>query len=81
MSIQTLLSTALAKRHGFFLQAEQDHTDCFRVFHGTVEGVSGLNVDRYGDTWLVQSFHQTLTVEELAEIAAVLTQEVDLPVV
>lgn len=81
MSIQTLLSTALAKRHGFFLQAEQDHTDCFRVFHGTVEGISGLNVDRYGDTWLVQSFHQTLTVEELAEIAAVLTQEVDLPVV
>lgn len=81
MSIQTLLSTALAKRHDFFLQAKQDHTDCFRVFHGTVEGVSGLNIDRYGDTWLVQSFHQSLSAEELANIAAVLTQEVDLPVV
>ncbi|MGL4711633.1 MAG: class I SAM-dependent rRNA methyltransferase, partial [Shewanella sp.] len=56
MSIQTLLSTALAKRHDFLQQAEKDHTDCFRVFHGTVEGVSGLNVDRYGDTWLLQSF-------------------------
>ncbi|MFB2801840.1 class I SAM-dependent rRNA methyltransferase [Shewanella seohaensis] len=81
MSIQTLLSTALAKRHDFLLQAEQEHTDCFRVFHGTVEGVSGLNVDRYGDNWLVQSFHQTLTDAELAEIVEVLTQEVALPVV
>ena len=81
MSIQTLLSTALAKRHDFLLQAEQDHTDCFRVFHGTVEGVSGLNVDRYGDNWLVQSFHHTLTAEELAEVVDVLTQEVALPVV
>ena len=81
MSIQTLLSTALAKRHDFLQQAEQDKTDCFRVFHGTVEGVSGLNVDRYGDNWLVQSFHQTLTAAELAEIVEVLTQEVALPVV
>lgn len=81
MSIQTLLSTALAKRHDFLQQAEQDQTDCFRVFHGTVEGVSGLNIDRYGDTWLVQSFHQTLTDEELADVSAVLLQQADLPIV
>ncbi|MCL1088914.1 class I SAM-dependent methyltransferase [Shewanella profunda] len=81
MSIQTLLSTALAKRHDFLQQAEQDQTDCFRVFHGTVEGVSGLNVDRYGDTWLVQSFHQTLTAEELIGISTILQREVDLPLV
>lgn len=81
MSIQTLLSTALAKRHDFLLQAEQEQTNCFRLFHGTVEGVSGLNVDRYGDTWLVQSFHQTLTDEELVDVGVVLRQQADLPVV
>lgn len=65
----------------FLQQAEQDQTDCFRVFHGTVEGISGLNVDRYGDTWLVQSFHQTLTDEELTDVGTVLLQQADLPIV
>ncbi|MGL5392614.1 MAG: class I SAM-dependent rRNA methyltransferase, partial [Shewanella sp.] len=68
MSIQTLLSAALAKRQDFLQQAKIDQTDCFRVFHGTVEGVNGLNIDRYGDAWLVQSFHHTLSADELSEI-------------
>lgn len=81
MSIHTLLSTALAKRHDFLQQVKRDKTDCFRVFHGTVEGVSGLNIDRYGDAWLVQSFHQTLTELELAEIDTILLQQADLPII
>ena len=81
MSIQTLLSTALAKRHDFLQHAEDNQTDCFRVFHGTAEGVSGLNIDRYGDTWLVQSFHQTLTDQELVDIGTILLQQADLPII
>lgn len=43
-------------------------TTCYRLFHGTVEGVPGLTVDRYGEVLLVQSFH---TVIEAAELCAI----------
>ncbi|MGL4937290.1 class I SAM-dependent rRNA methyltransferase [Shewanella sp.] len=81
MSIQTLLSAALAKRQAFLHQAAMAQTDCFRVFHGTVEGVNGLNIDRYGNAWLVQSFHQTLTEDELREIDTVLSKTAALPII
>lgn len=79
--IHSLLVAALAKRHDFLQQAEAANTDCFRVFHGTVEGMSGVNIDRYGDTWLVQSFHDTLSEDELAQIEPLLMQVCQLPMV
>lgn len=86
MSITTLLNTAIAKRAGLIdslslPDADLQKTDCFRVFHGTVEGVNGLNIDRYGDAWLIQTFHQTLTAQEAEEIHDVLLVMADLPVV
>lgn len=79
--LSSLLNAALATRHDFILQAAEDETDCFRVFHGTVEGINGLNVDRYGEAWLIQSFHDTLSVQELAQMERVLQASADLPVV
>ncbi|WP_445946920.1 class I SAM-dependent rRNA methyltransferase [Shewanella sp.] len=81
MSVHSLLVTALSQRAAFLSQAKLDNTDCYRVFHGTVEGVSGLNIDRYGNAWLIQSFHQTLTADELALITQVLQQAILLPVI
>ena len=84
MPITALLTTALAKRDTLINNLSdqlQPKTDCFRVFHGTVEGVNGLNIDRYGDAWLIQTFHETLTEEQLAEIKAVLLNVADLPLV
>lgn len=81
MTISSLLTTALDKRQGMFLPENVSHTNCFRVFHGTVEGVDGLTIDRYGDTWLVQSFHQPVEEEVLAEISHILSQHTLLPII
>jgi len=81
MSIPSLLANALEKRQDLLAQVKVDNTDCFRVFHGTVEGINGLNIDRYGDAWLIQTFHQTLSEDELEQIQASLVQLADLPIV
>ena len=87
MPTASLLNTALAKRADLIGQLNSDskddssRTDCFRVFHGTVEGVNGLNIDRYGDAWLIQTFHKTLTEDELEEIRIELFAVTDLPIV
>ncbi|BAJ00369.1 conserved hypothetical protein [Shewanella violacea DSS12] len=81
MSISTLLATAFEKRQDLLVQAKKNNTDCYRVFHGTVEGINGLNIDRYGQAWLIQSFHQTLTADELKEISESLTKVEDLAII
>ena len=86
MPLASLLQTALAKRADLIDQLNSPSTDipktdCFRVFHGTVEGVNGLNIDRYGEAWLIQTFHQTLTEAELEVIHEALLAVADLPIV
>ena len=84
--ISDLLNTALDKRkdlinHVNTVSSEYPKTDCFRVFHGTVEGKNGLNIDRYGEAWLIQTFHETLSDEEILEVKQVLLSIADLPIV
>ena len=89
MPIASLLNTALAKRADLIERlnspsTDSPKTDCFRVFHGTVEGMgswNGLNIDRYGDAWLIQTFHETLTEEDLDAIRSELLVVADLPIV
>lgn len=86
MPITPLLSDALAKRADLIGQlnspaTSSPATDCFRVFHGTVEGVNGLNIDRYGAAWLIQTFHQTLTDQAVADIHKVLLAAADLSII
>ncbi|QLE86972.1 MULTISPECIES: class I SAM-dependent rRNA methyltransferase [Shewanella] len=81
MSISSLLTDALQQRQDFLAKAKLANTDCYRVFHGTVEGANGVNVDRYGGAWLIQTFHQTLTTQQQCEISEQLKQQADLPVI
>jgi len=86
MPITALLTTALTQRADLINplinpSADITKTDCFRVFHGTVEGMNGLNIDRYGDAWLIQTFHETLSETELSSISDVLVDVFDLPIV
>ncbi|MEZ9234144.1 MULTISPECIES: class I SAM-dependent rRNA methyltransferase [Shewanella] len=81
MSLQTSLTHAIDRRATFLAQAEASQTDCFRIYHGTVEGENGLNIDRYGNAWLIQTFHQTLTETQLEELTQVLTELTALPVI
>lgn len=64
------LARALAARADLITHLGATGTDCYRLFHGTVEGLPGVTVDRYGDLLLVQSFHVPLSPASLAELEA-----------
>ena len=64
------LAAALTARADLMARLEAENTDAYRLFHGSVEGVPGLTVDRYGDLLLAQSFHRSLTPEQLDELIA-----------
>ncbi|ACJ27471.1 SAM-dependent methyltransferase, putative [Shewanella piezotolerans WP3] len=81
LSVSQALTAAISNRTKFFAAAQQNDTDCYRIFHGTVEGVNGLNIDRYGEAWLIQSFHQSLTEDELAQVSELLIQQAQLPII
>jgi 23S rRNA (cytosine1962-C5)-methyltransferase len=65
-----LLSTAFQSRAPLMVRLREEQTDAYRLFHGSVEGESGLTVDRYGDLILAQSFHRELEPTQLAELEA-----------
>ncbi|MCK9382090.1 MAG: class I SAM-dependent methyltransferase [Sulfuritalea sp.] len=65
-----LLAVALDARAELLPRLHAEQTDCYRLFHGSVEGHSGLTIDRYGDLLLVQSFHSPLTAETLTALEA-----------
>ncbi|MEH6365525.1 MAG: class I SAM-dependent methyltransferase [Pseudomonas marincola] len=78
MSALTLaLRAALANRQPLIEQLHQQQTDCYRLFHGSQEGAGGLTIDRYGDQLLVQSFHQTLSRDELLLLAEQCCEQLD----
>lgn len=55
------LEGALQRRSGLLETLAGEETDCYRLFHGTVEGVPGLTLDRYGPQLIAQSFHQSVS--------------------
>ena len=69
-SITSPLAAALDARAELLPRLHAEQTDAYRLFHGSVEGVSGLTVDRYGELLLAQSFHRGLSAEELAALEA-----------
>lgn len=64
------LTRALNARAALLPALEAEQTDAYRLFHGSVEGLPGLTIDRYGDILLVQSFHRSLAEDELKAIEA-----------
>ena len=64
------LRAALDARQPLLAELHAQGTDCYRLFHGSQEGASGLTIDRYGPQLLVQSFHQTLQRDELLQATA-----------
>ena len=63
-----LFHTAFVSRQPLLERLQAENTDCYRLFHGSVEGQPGLTVDRYGDMLLVQTFHSPLDETQLAEL-------------
>lgn len=69
-----LLQQALENRNGLLDQLHNENTDCYRLFHGTNEGCSGVTVDRYGPQLLVQTFHQSISQADAEQIQQVVEQ-------
>ena len=69
-ALASMLARALDARRELIAALTASDTDCYRLFHGTVEGVPGLVVDRYGDVLLVQSFHAPVGPDDLATLKA-----------
>ncbi|NRB39286.1 MAG: class I SAM-dependent methyltransferase [Pseudomonadales bacterium] len=62
------LEQAFDKRALFLAQMQQQQTDCYRLFHGSVEGIMGLTIDRYASNLLIQSFHTPISPQTLIDI-------------
>ncbi len=73
-----LLRESIARRHKLLEKLHSEDTDCYRLFHGTVEGRPGLTVDRYGEQLLVQSFHEPLEAGEADRILRLVNDELGL---
>jgi 23S rRNA (cytosine1962-C5)-methyltransferase len=63
------LAAAFVAREALLNQCHAEHTNAYRLFHGSVEGrvghESGLTVDRYGELLIAQSFHRPLEPAQL----------------
>ncbi|RMQ44156.1 putative SAM-dependent methyltransferase [Pseudomonas cichorii] len=77
-SLNQALSVALDNRQSLLADLHRQGTDCYRLFHGSQEGASGLTIDRYGPQLLVQSFHSTLDLESLLELHSLINARLGL---
>ena len=59
------LAAAFVAREALLNQCHAEHTDAYRLFHGSVEGEPGLTIDRYGELLIAQSFHRPLEPAQL----------------
>ncbi len=69
-TLDSVLASALKSRETLIAGLLNEHTDTYRLFHGTAEGRPGLSVDRYGPLLLVQSFHEPLSASQLDALTA-----------
>ena len=69
-TLTTSLAAALEARGELIARLKSEATDCYRLFHGSVEGHPGLTVDRYGDLLLIQTFHHPLEPAQLEALKA-----------
>jgi len=72
-------SVALLARRPLLARLHAEHTDAYRLLHGTVEGVPGVAIDRYGPHLLVQSFRDPLVIGELEVLAEMAGEAVGAP--
>jgi 23S rRNA (cytosine1962-C5)-methyltransferase len=77
-SLNQALSVALDNRQSLLAELHAQGTDCYRLFHGSQEGASGLTIDRYGPQLLVQSFHTGLDRDSLLALHAAINARLGL---
>ena len=73
-ALEESLRAAIARRSALMNRLATEQTDCYRLLHGTQEGVPGVTLDRYGDLALLQSFHAPVADDEVALVRRVLDE-------
>lgn len=63
-----LLARALEARAPLLEKLRAEGTDCYRLFHGIAEGLTGLTVDRYGPLLLAQTFRDPLAPSDASAL-------------
>ncbi len=66
--LEPLLRQALLRRAALFEALHEEGTNCYRLFHGAVEGLPGVAIDRYGPVLLVQTWSRELESSQLDDI-------------
>ena len=64
------IAEAVARRNEHVEAWHSENTDCYRLFHGAVEGRPGLAIDRYGPIALAQTWRDPLSEIEFTELNA-----------
>ena len=73
--LKNLISQAWQNRSDLKAQWQEEHTDCYRIFHGTNEGLPGTTLDRYGSLLILQTFHKSIAEDELAQVREFIHEE------
>ena len=73
--LKNLISQAWQNRSDLKSQWQEEQTDCYRIFHGTNEGLPGTTLDRYGPLLILQTFHQPVSEEELLQVREFASEE------
>ena len=74
--LSVMVCEAISRRESMIESFKRDETDAYRLFHGAIEGRSGLNVERFGEAILVSTFREPLSKNELDEISEAVGQGV-----
>ncbi|MCB9644717.1 MAG: class I SAM-dependent rRNA methyltransferase [Myxococcales bacterium] len=62
--VQEIMETAWLRRQPLLDALHAEETEAYRLFHGAVEGMPKVTVDRYGPLLMIQSFGDPLNDEE-----------------
>jgi 23S rRNA (cytosine1962-C5)-methyltransferase len=73
--LKTLIDQAWQNRSDLKVQWQKEQSDCYRIFHGTNEGLPGTTLDRYGSLLILQTFHQPLSESQLEQATEFAKQE------
>ncbi|HAA55333.1 MAG TPA: SAM-dependent methyltransferase [Myxococcales bacterium] len=65
---------AIQRRASLREQLHKENTYAYRLFHGAVEGIPGLCIDRYGPLILAQTFKDPVGQDDLPGLEAVLRE-------
>ena len=75
--MESLISKALENRAELIRSLLIEHTDTYRLFHGSNEGLPGLTIDRYGERILVQTFYEPLSTTDRNQLKTSLVGRLD----